>query len=74
MSSQSPYAHLGHKDFKESLFAIVGAREYTFSGNLGILGDLPAGKEQVFCTHRSLYRGSMESFIMATPASSTHFT
>ncbi len=30
--------------------AIVGAREYIFSENIGILGDLAAGKEQTFGT------------------------
>ncbi|KAF9525252.1 1,3-beta-glucan synthase [Crepidotus variabilis] len=32
------------------LIAIVGAREYIFSENIGILGDLAAGKEQTFGT------------------------
>ncbi|KAG0217613.1 1,3-beta-D-glucan synthase [Mortierella sp. GBA43] len=30
--------------------AIVGAREYIFSENIGVLGDVAAGKEQVFGT------------------------
>ena len=50
VSTQSPYAHWGHKDFKKSPVAIVGAREYIFSENIGILGDLAAGKEQTFGT------------------------
>jgi 1,3-beta-glucan synthase len=50
VSSQSPYAQWGHKDFKTSPVAIVGAREYIFSENIGILGDLAAGKEQTFGT------------------------
>ncbi|KAI0767675.1 1,3-beta-glucan synthase [Fomes fomentarius] len=50
VSSQSPYAQWGHKDFKKSPIAIVGAREYIFSENIGILGDLAAGKEQTFGT------------------------
>jgi 1,3-beta-glucan synthase len=50
VSSQSPYAQWGHKDFKKSPVAIVGAREYIFSENIGILGDLAAGKEQTFGT------------------------
>ncbi|KAI0356840.1 1,3-beta-glucan synthase [Trametes cingulata] len=50
VSSQSPYAQWGHKDFKQSPIAIVGAREYIFSENIGILGDLAAGKEQTFGT------------------------
>ncbi|THH32853.1 hypothetical protein EUX98_g1321 [Antrodiella citrinella] len=50
VSSQSPYAQWGHKDFKKPPVAIVGAREYIFSENIGILGDLAAGKEQTFGT------------------------
>jgi 1,3-beta-glucan synthase len=50
VSSQSPYAQWGHKDFQKAPVAIVGAREYIFSENIGILGDLAAGKEQTFGT------------------------
>ncbi|KAH6910702.1 1,3-beta-glucan synthase [Coprinopsis sp. MPI-PUGE-AT-0042] len=50
VSSQSPYAQWGHNDFKAAPIAIVGAREYIFSENIGILGDLAAGKEQTFGT------------------------
>ncbi|EJT52400.1 1,3-beta-glucan synthase [Trichosporon asahii var. asahii CBS 2479] len=50
VSSQSPYAPQGHKDFKKFPVAIVGAREYIFSENIGILGDIAAGKEQTFGT------------------------
>jgi 1,3-beta-glucan synthase len=50
MSSQSPYATWGHKEFKKAPVAIVGAREYIFSENIGILGDVAAGKEQTFGT------------------------
>ncbi|KAF8119311.1 glycosyltransferase family 48 protein [Boletus edulis] len=50
VSSQSPYAQLGHKEFKKPPVAIVGAREYIFSENIGILGDIAAGKEQTFGT------------------------
>ncbi|TDL27758.1 glycosyltransferase family 48 protein [Rickenella mellea] len=50
VSSQSPYAQWGHKDFKKAPVAIVGAREYIFSENIGILGDVAAGKEQIFGT------------------------
>ncbi|TXT04826.1 hypothetical protein VHUM_04094 [Vanrija humicola] len=50
VSSQSPYAPNGHKDFKKFPVAIVGAREYIFSENIGILGDIAAGKEQTFGT------------------------
>lgn len=38
--------------------AIVGAREYIFSENVGILGDIAAGKEQTF--------GTLSQRIMAT--------
>ena len=50
VSSQSPYAQWGQKEFKASPVAIVGAREYIFSENIGILGDIAAGKEQTFGT------------------------
>ena len=50
MSNQSPYATWGHKEFKKAPVAIVGAREYIFSENIGILGDVAAGKEQTFGT------------------------
>jgi 1,3-beta-glucan synthase len=40
-----------HKErVTKSPVAIVGAREYIFSENIGILGDLAAGKEQTFGT------------------------
>ncbi|TDL27462.1 glycosyltransferase family 48 protein [Rickenella mellea] len=50
ISSQSPYAQWGHKEFKKAPVAIVGTREYIFSENIGILGDIAAGKEQTFGT------------------------
>ncbi|KAF8740913.1 hypothetical protein AX14_006661 [Amanita brunnescens Koide BX004] len=50
VSSQNPYAQWGSNEFKKSPVAIVGAREYIFSENIGILGDLAAGKEQTFGT------------------------
>ncbi|EIW80328.1 glycosyltransferase family 48 protein [Coniophora puteana RWD-64-598 SS2] len=50
VSSQSPYAQYGHKDFRKLYVVTVGAREYLFSENIGILGDLAAGKEQTFGT------------------------
>jgi 1,3-beta-glucan synthase len=50
MSSQSPYSPGGYKEFKKTPVAIVGAREYIFSENIGILGDHAAGKEQTFGT------------------------
>ncbi|KAG8700671.1 1,3-beta-D-glucan synthase [Ceratobasidium sp. 395] len=40
----------GHQDFQQSPVTIVGAREYIFSENLGILGDVTAGEEQTFST------------------------
>ncbi|KAI9483436.1 MAG: 1,3-beta-glucan synthase component-domain-containing protein [Benjaminiella poitrasii] len=45
----SPYT----ADYKETgrpPVAIVGAREYIFSENIGVLGDVAAGKEQTFGT------------------------
>ncbi|TIA88513.1 hypothetical protein E3P99_02546 [Wallemia hederae] len=50
VSNQSPYAQWGHAEFKKSPVAIIGAREYIFSENIGILGDIAAGKEQTFGT------------------------
>ncbi|KAJ7628707.1 1,3-beta-glucan synthase [Roridomyces roridus] len=46
----SPYSRWEAKDLDASPVAIVGAREYIFSENIGILGDLAAGKEQTFGT------------------------
>jgi 1,3-beta-glucan synthase len=46
----SPYSpQLESKDISEPV-AIVGAREYIFSENIGVLGDVAAGKEQTFGT------------------------
>jgi 1,3-beta-glucan synthase len=50
MPNQSPYAAWDTKEFTRSPVAIVGAREYIFSENIGILGDVAAGKEQTFGT------------------------
>jgi 1,3-beta-glucan synthase len=50
VSNQSPYAQWGHKEFQKSPVAIVGTREYIFSENIGVLGDIAAGKEQTFGT------------------------
>ncbi|KAI0246237.1 1-3-beta-glucan synthase [Lactifluus subvellereus] len=50
ISGQSPYAQWGQKEFKAAPVAIVGAREYIFSENIGMLGDIAAGKEQTFGT------------------------
>ncbi|KAG8707025.1 1,3-beta-D-glucan synthase [Ceratobasidium sp. 395] len=49
-SGQSPYAQWGHQGFQQSPVAIVGACEYIFSENIGILGDVAASKEQTFGT------------------------
>ena len=46
ISSQSPYAQWGQKEFKAALITIVGACEYI----IGILSDIAAGKEQTFGT------------------------
>lgn len=45
----SPYAP-GLPPNKTAPVAILGAREYIFSENIGILGDIAAGKEQTFGT------------------------
>ncbi|KIY70916.1 glycosyltransferase family 48 protein [Cylindrobasidium torrendii FP15055 ss-10] len=50
VSNQSPYAQWGHKEFNKAPVAIVGTREYIFSENIGVLGDIAAGKEQTFGT------------------------
>ncbi|KAJ7121002.1 glycosyltransferase family 48 protein [Mycena epipterygia] len=50
VTETSPYARWEQKEFKNTPVAIVGAREYIFSENIGILGDLAAGKEQTFGT------------------------
>jgi len=45
----SPYAP-GVKNESPAPVAILGAREYIFSENIGVLGDVAAGKEQTFGT------------------------
>ncbi|POW11202.1 hypothetical protein PSTT_05486 [Puccinia striiformis] len=50
VSNQSPYSAAGAKEFTKCPVAIVGAREYIFSENIGVLGDVAAGKEQTFGT------------------------
>ncbi|KAL2829004.1 1,3-beta-glucan synthase component-domain-containing protein [Aspergillus cavernicola] len=45
----SPYTP-GIPTSKEAPVAILGAREYIFSENIGVLGDVAAGKEQTFGT------------------------
>ncbi|KAI1319063.1 1,3-beta-D-glucan synthase [Mortierella claussenii] len=50
MPGISPYSsQISSKDVPEPV-AIVGAREYIFSENIGVLGDVAAGKEQTFGT------------------------
>jgi 1,3-beta-glucan synthase len=50
VSHQSAYAVAGHKEFAKPPVAIVGVCEYIFSQNIGIPGDIAAGKEQTFGT------------------------
>src|SRR2546430_13429134 len=45
----SPYTP-GLPPTNKNPVAILGAREYIFSENIGILGDVAAGKEQTFGT------------------------
>ncbi|OAA73747.1 1,3-beta-glucan synthase component GLS1 [Cordyceps fumosorosea ARSEF 2679] len=47
--NQSPYTP-GVQNDVHTPVAILGAREYIFSENIGILGDVAAGKEQTFGT------------------------
>ncbi|KAK4056301.1 1,3-beta-D-glucan synthase [Microbotryomycetes sp. JL221] len=49
-SSLNPYSLEGQQAHSHDRVAIVGAREYIFSENIGILGDVAAGKEQTFGT------------------------
>ncbi|KAI9833809.1 MAG: 1,3-beta-D-glucan synthase [Phylliscum demangeonii] len=46
----SPYTPGLSPPAKKNPVAILGAREYIFSENIGILGDVAAGKEQTFGT------------------------
>ncbi|CAG8460282.1 2146_t:CDS:2 [Acaulospora colombiana] len=48
-TSTSPYSSTTEPSQKEPV-AIVGAREYIFSENYGVLGDVAAAKEQTFGT------------------------
>lgn len=50
VASQNPYGQWNIRETQKPPVAIVGAREYIFSENIGILGDLAAGKEQTFGT------------------------
>ncbi|CAG8542684.1 1488_t:CDS:2 [Acaulospora morrowiae] len=49
MPTTSPYSPDAERSQKEPV-AIVGAREYIFSENYGVLGDVAAAKEQTFGT------------------------
>ncbi|KAI9273708.1 1,3-beta-glucan synthase component-domain-containing protein [Sporodiniella umbellata] len=61
---ESPYSSEFVKD-KSSPVAIVGAREYIFSENVGVLGDVAAGKEQTF--------GTLTQRIMAKSGGKLHY-
>ncbi|KAL1924240.1 uncharacterized protein VTP21DRAFT_7275 [Calcarisporiella thermophila] len=50
---------------EKSPVAIVGAREYIFSENIGVLGDVAAGKEQTF--------GTLSQRIMARVGGKLHY-
>ncbi|EGG10469.1 family 48 glycosyltransferase [Melampsora larici-populina 98AG31] len=50
VSNQSPYSLTGAKEFIKFPVAIVKAREYIFSQNIGVLGNVAAGKAQMFGT------------------------
>lgn len=60
----SPYSHVSEKS-KIPPVAIVGAREYIFSENIGVLGDVAAGKEQTF--------GTLSQRIMAKIGGKLHY-
>ncbi|CAK5263460.1 unnamed protein product [Mycena citricolor] len=49
-SETSPYSRWDAKEFRQTPVAIVGAHEYILSENIGILGDLAAGRKQTFGT------------------------
>ena len=49
MPNENPYGP-GYAAFDQAHIAIVGSKEYIFSENIGILGDVAAGKEQTFGT------------------------
>lgn len=49
VSNADPYGQ-NHREHSKSPVAILGAREYIYSENIGLLGDNAAGKEQTFGT------------------------
>ncbi|KXN64983.1 glycosyltransferase family 48 protein [Conidiobolus coronatus NRRL 28638] len=63
--SISPYSSQPPDNLKSSPVAIVGAREYIFSENIGVLGDVAAGKEQTF--------GTMTQRIMGRVGGKLHY-
>ncbi|KAG0173582.1 1,3-beta-D-glucan synthase [Apophysomyces sp. BC1034] len=63
-SDVSPYAQ-AYANKQTSPVAIVGAREYIFSENIGVLGDIAAGKEQTF--------GTLTQRIMAKIGGKLHY-
>ncbi|ORZ20412.1 1,3-beta-glucan synthase component-domain-containing protein [Absidia repens] len=60
----SPYSS-SYASKETSPVAIVGAREYIFSENIGVLGDVAAGKEQTF--------GTLTQRIMAKIGGKLHY-
>lgn len=50
ISKEMPYVPEVECDEGEAPVAIIGAREFIFSENIGVLGDIAAGKEQTFGT------------------------
>ncbi|KAI8986603.1 1,3-beta-glucan synthase component-domain-containing protein [Pilobolus umbonatus] len=62
---ESPYTVGYRSKLNNSPVAIVGAREYIFSENVGVLGDVAAGKEQTF--------GTMTQRIMAKIGGKLHY-
>ncbi|KAH3898998.1 putative 1,3-beta-D-glucan synthase SCDLUD_004419 [Saccharomycodes ludwigii] len=50
MDNTLPYIPGVEYHYDKAPVAIVGAREYIFSENIGVLGDIAAGKEQTFGT------------------------
>ncbi|SCV02431.1 LAME_0H00386g1_1 [Lachancea meyersii CBS 8951] len=50
VEEDSPYVPGIEEREKPAPVAILGAREYIFSENIGVLGDIAAGKEQTFGT------------------------
>ncbi|KAI8384484.1 1,3-beta-glucan synthase component-domain-containing protein [Radiomyces spectabilis] len=63
-SEVSPYSP-AWQDKQTAPVAIVGAREYIFSENIGVLGDVAAGKEQTF--------GTLTQRIMAKVGGKLHY-